>query len=254
MKKNIIPEKLNKALLQLNLTEKEIATFVVLLQNGPSSVQDIHRASGINRVSIYAAIEELKAKKLLVESRKGRKKLFVAENPESLKNLLEDKRTDLLKDEELLKDLVLPMLSALYVSEKSKPQIRFFEGAEGINKIYDAYMLKSRDMINCGSYQTSITALTEKVEIDYFKTIEKNKIFYRAILQDTELDRKFAEIGKGIMHTKFFPRDVEVPGDIIVSGNYTALISYDKKTSVLIEDETIAKTIRVYLEFMWERL
>ena len=86
MKENI-SENLKKALLQFNLTEKEIGTYLVLLEQGALSVQDISKSTGINRVTTYAAIEELKQKGLASESRKGKRKLFVAENPESLENI-----------------------------------------------------------------------------------------------------------------------------------------------------------------------
>ena len=90
MRKNI-SENLKKALLQLNLTEKEIASYLALLELGALSIQDISRNTGINRVTTYSAIEELRQKGLVSESRKGKKKLFVAENPESLENILQEK-------------------------------------------------------------------------------------------------------------------------------------------------------------------
>lgn len=254
MKKTTIPENLAKALLQLNLTEKEIATYVILLQNGPLGVQEISRESGINRVSIYSAIDELKSKGLLSESRKGKKKLFVAESPEKLKLYFEDAKEKLLKKEKLLNNSILPLLKALDISEEKKPQIKFFEGKSGIDKVFDEYILKNQTAINCGSYDTATRAISDEEEKKFFDLIKEKKVFYRMILEDTPLNRKFAEFGKSITHTKFLSPETKVPADIVVAGPMVALISYDKKTSVLIEDEIIARTMKVFLEFMWERL
>ncbi len=254
MKKRIVSENLNKALLQLNLTEKEIATYVGLLENGALSVREISRSTGINRVSIYDAIEELKQKGLAAETRKGKRKLFVAENPENLMTLITEKRERIEKEKNNLENMILPALRAININEERKPQIKFFEGASGINKIFDEYILKSSEAINCGSYETATKVVSTKEEEKYLREVKEKKIFYRMILEDTPLNRKFGEMAKGIAHTKFLPAGTKISADIVIAGKMTALISYVKKTATLIEDETVSQALKMYLDFMWERL
>jgi len=254
MKDKTAPKNLKKALLQLKLTEKEIAAYLALLENGSSSVQDIFRFSGINRVSIYAALDELKQKGLVAESRKGKKRLYVAENPDNLKRLIAHKKEEARIEEDLLQNMILPMLKAIDIRQENKPQIKFFEDANGINKVFDDYILQSREVINCGSYETAIKVISEKEELEYFQEVGKKKIFYRAILEDTPLNRKFAQAGRGIIHTKFLPEETKTSADIVVAGSVTALISYDREIATIIEDESIAQAIKMYLDFMWERL
>jgi len=252
--KNML-EKVEKALLQLGFTEKEIATYVVLLEIGAGSVQQISRATEINRVSVYAAIDELKQKGLVVESRKGKKKLFVAESPDLIAVLLDEKKRKLLKEEKNLQNMVLPILKAINVRQENKPQIKFFEGREGITRVFDEYILKnSRDVINYGSYETATQVVSFKEEMGYFQDIAKKKTFYRMILEDTPLNRKFAQAGRGVAHAKFLPAGTKIFSDIVVSGPVVALISYEKGNATLIEDGSIAQAIKIVLDFMWERL
>jgi predicted transcriptional regulator len=251
--KKPISENLKKALLQFNLTEKEIITYLTLLEEGNLSVLDISRESGINRVTIYSAIDELKRKGLISESRKGKRKLFVAENPTNLANILEDKRDKIIREEKILQNIILPTLKAIDVNEEKRPQIKFFEGADGINRIFDEYILKYPEVFNCGSYDTAMRAMTKEREIKYFHQISKRKIFYRMLLEDTPLNREFAEVGKGIAHAKFLPEGTKSSADIIVFGPNVALISYDRLTATLIEDQSIAGSIMMYLNFMWDR-
>jgi len=253
MKKNI-SENLKMALLQFDLSEKEIGTYLVLLEQGALSVQDISKNTGINRVTTYAAIEELKQKGLVSESRKGKRKLFVSENPDNLENILQEKRNKLRHEENILQNIILPSLKAIDINQENKPQIKFFEGLDGIYKVYDDYILKSTDVIGCGSYDPVIKVSPWKVEQEYIKEMRKRKILFRGILEDTETNRKFDEISKGVMHNKFLPKDEKFSADILVFGSMVALISYEKKSATLIEDESIAKSIRMYLEFMWDRL
>ena len=253
MKKHI-SENLKKALSQLNLTEKEIGTYLVLLEQGALSVQDISKNTGINRVTTYAAIEELKQKGLVSESRKGKRKLFVAENPDNLENILQEKKNKLKHEENILQNIILPSLKAININQENKPQIKFFEGLEGIYKVYDDYILNSSDVIACGSYDSVMKISSWKVEEEYIKKMRKVKILFRGILEDTEINHKFDEISRGIMHNKFLPENVKVSADVLVFGSMVALISYEKKSATLIEDESIAESIRMYLNFMWDRL
>jgi sugar-specific transcriptional regulator TrmB len=254
MKKKMVSDKLAKALSQLALTEKEIAVYVALLAVKQASVQELARATGINRVSIYAALEELKGKGLLAESRRGKRKSYAAEDPESLVKLLDERKAAVEKDADLLQGFVLPMLKAINVRQENKPQIKFFEGADGINRVFDEYVLKSKEAINCGSYETATKVLTKKAELKYFERLKEGKIFYRMILEDTPLNRQFAEAGKGAAHTKFLPIDTNISADIVIAGATTILISYDRETATMLEDDSIAAAIKSYLDFMWERL
>jgi sugar-specific transcriptional regulator TrmB len=254
MKKKIMPQKLETALLQLKLTEKEVLTYLALLENGASTVQDIFRVTGVNRVSVYSALDELKQKGLVAETRRGKKKLFIAESPENLESIILQKRDEIKIEQELLQNTILPMLRAIDINQENKPQIKFFEGAEGINQVFEKYILRHRDVINCGSYETAAKVISEKDELAYFQEVKERKIFYRMILEDTPLNRKFALAAKGIAHTKFLPAETKISADVVISGSITALISYDRKTATVIEDTSIAQAIKMYLDFMWERL
>jgi len=254
MKKKIIPAKLMLALSQLKLTEKEIQTYVCLLEAGKAAIQGIARETGVNRVSIYAAIDELKEKGLVSESRQGKRRVYVAESPEELLEILRKKKEEISKHEDMLQNVIMPMLKAINVRQENKPQIKFFEGAEGIDRVFAEHFMRGTEMINCGSYETALSVMSEEIERDYFQEIKKRKIFYRMILEDTPLNHKFAELGKGAAHTKFLPAGTKISADIVINGAVTALISYARKTATVIEDESIAQAIKMYLDFMWERL
>ena len=254
MKESIVQEKVRKALLQFGLTEKEIAVYLILLEKGASSIQEISRESGINRVTIYAAADELKRKGLIAETKKGKRSFLVAEDPENLHDILEGKKELLKKEEDALHNLILPTLKAININQKNKPQIWFFEGAEGINRVYDNYILKHKDIIGCGSYSTAIKAVTVEEETLFLKEVKEKNIFYRVVLANTPIDREMADKFRGILHAKFLSEETNLSGDIHVFGDYVSLMSYDSMTTTLIKDEAIAKSIKTYLEFMWERL
>jgi len=253
MKKEIINEKAKKVLLQLGLSESETSVFLTLLQAGPSSVQDISRASGINRMTIYSALSSLEKSGLVSETKKGARRLFVAEKPEELKSIIEEKTEGIKKVALDLQNLVLPVLKAIDVNQEDKPEIRFYEGLEGIYKVYES-MLDAKDIIGCGSYDSVLKVSSWKEEEKYFHRIKHKKIFYRAILEDTPVNRRFADIAKGIAHFKFLETGIKLSADIHAYKDELALVSYEKVNATVIRDESISKSIRTLLEFMWERV
>jgi len=253
MKKEIIDSKAKRVLSQLGLSNSEIGIYLTLLQSGPSSVQDISRASGINRVTIYSALANLEKQGLIAETKKGTRRLFVAERPEELKTIVEERGEEIQKINLDLESLVLPVLKAINVNQENKPEIRFYEGIDGIYKVYEQ-MLESHDIIGCGSYDSVMKVSSWKEEEKYFHRIKHKKIFYRAILEDTPINRKFAAIAKGIAHFKFLEEGTKLSADIHAYGDQVSLMSYEKVTATVIRDETIAKSLRMMLEFMWERL
>jgi hypothetical protein len=88
----------------------------------------------------------------------------------------------------------------------------------------------------------------------FLRQIKKKKILYKVILEDTPLNREFAQLGKGLFHVKYLPRDSKISADIHTFGSFVSMTSYDTMITTLIEEESIAESLRVYLEFMWERL
>src|SRR4030042_2221804 len=229
MKKEIIEGKAKKVLLQLGLSESEINVFLTLLQSGPASVQDISRASGINRVTIYSALVHLEKKGLVAETKKGARRLFVAEQPEELKTIIEEKGENIRRIDLEFENLVLPVLKAIDANQENKPEIRFYEGLDGIYKVYEN-MLEARDIIGCGSYDSVLKGSSWREEEKYFHRIKHKKVFYRAILENTPTNRKFAAIAKGIAHFKFLEEGVKLSADIHAYGNEVALMSYEKVT------------------------
>ena len=193
-----IAGKVVQALLQLGLTEKEAAVYVALLEKGASSVQDTSRFSGINRVTIYAAIDELKRKGLVAESKKGKRTLFVAENPENLQSILDSKKEKLRHQEKTLSAFVIPTLSAININQQDKPEIQYFEGAESMSRVFDNYVLRHKNIIACGSYEAASVAINWEEEAKFLREIQRRKILYRVILRDTDTDQKMAEKYQGL--------------------------------------------------------
>ena len=86
---------IEQQLAQFDCNEREAQIYVESLQMGPASIQEISRSLDQNRVTIHSATEQLIKKGLLFETRKGKRRLVTAAEPESLVRLVQKKQNEL---------------------------------------------------------------------------------------------------------------------------------------------------------------
>ncbi len=140
-------------LLELGLSNKEASVYLAMLEIGPAGVQDIAQKAGVNRSTTYLTLDELKKRGLASSSTENKKTLFTAESPSRLSAVLNRERDELESRKKKLQESI-PYFMALYNAIDDKPQVRFFEGEEGIVALRE-FMAQSR-----GEY-LSFTAIDE---------------------------------------------------------------------------------------------
>lgn len=123
---------------ELGLSNKEARVYVANLTLGASSVQNIADQAGIKRVTTYVILESLIGLGLVSQSMKGKKTYFFAEDPTNLQRLL-DKRQQELTDQKTNFDQILPELVGLKTIPKESPNVKFYDGAEGIRGIFSTF-------------------------------------------------------------------------------------------------------------------
>jgi len=100
----------------LGISEKEAQIYLAALELGPSSVLNISRKANVKRATIYEMMDELKNKKLIVETKKGDKRLFMALEPYELKEKI--------KKQERIMGKIMPELNGISNLGEYKPKIR----------------------------------------------------------------------------------------------------------------------------------
>src|SRR3990167_237510 len=123
----------------LGLSEQEVAVYLAALELGEANIQEISRKSGVKRTSIYNFIDTLKARQLLSEIKKGKRKLYSAVSPH---HLVDEQKSKVASVERLI-----PQLLAIQNSVRNKPRVSFYEGIEGIKEIY-AMTLRDKQTIS----------------------------------------------------------------------------------------------------------
>lgn len=249
-------DELNKELEHLGLSEKESRVYLAALELGPSPVQDISHKAKVNRATTYVMIESLSSRGLLSTFQKGKKRFYAAESPDRLMTIVEREQKALAeKQSEILK--AMPMLEALYNAEGAKPQVRYLEGAEGIETVRQIFERLPGDFIQI--YPRDDVRATE--EYVHGQDLHMQRIRHQGaklgvkarklIVVDDPGSLEGQDIGIGearVVPGSEFPLHAE----ITVRGNHVFLFSY--KSAVLacvVISHEIAEVVRALFELAW---
>jgi HTH-type transcriptional regulator, sugar sensing transcriptional regulator len=236
---------LNKFLSELDLTKKEVDTYLSCLKLGATTVNKISLETGIKRTTLYDILRNLQNKKLVNVATKGKKQLFYAEDPEKLSLLLEEKQQRLRN--------ALPDLKAIYNQAGSRAKVKYYEGKRGLEDVY-------RDTLTCtGNISAFVTEdiftyLGEDFGKEYLKKRIKNNIFVRAIGPDTQKVKDHKkndqqEFRKTVLvPKKEFPFTIEMN----IYNNKVAYMSFKDEIGVIIESSEISKNMKLLFELAWK--
>ena len=247
-------DKIKRALKYLDLSVEEIDIFLATLQLGSASVLEIAKRVKIPRSTVYLHIDSLIQKKLLIQSIKGKKRRLVAQPPEKLIELAEDKTCLLHNSINLLKQ-ELPQLKAIYNAPAAKTKVRYYEGVEGVKEIYEETLKASEINVHCLT-QNAREIMGGYLD-KYFVRVIRRMIKTREIVSDSKNDqqyqRDFSTSRNEIVCVpgRHFPRDINT--DYLVWGNKIAFITYKSgiPAGVVIEDEEIARLEKSRFEMIW---
>src|SRR3989338_3584584 len=206
---------LSQVLENAGLAEKEAKVYLALLSLGTASVYSVALKAGIKRATTYLVLDSLRQRGLVSVVPHVRKTQYSASNPEVLLD-------DLRAKEEMVAQY-LPSLKSILLAPKEEPQVRLYQGEEGIKDIYQeisARQIPVRDL------------LTKSKE---------NQMFAQELRHVSNYQIRFAREGKG------FSTDSALFGDKV------AFFSFAPQIFVaVIKSSQIVTSVRSLYELAWE--
>lgn len=243
-------DKLEKILIDLGLSENEAKVYLAALNLGPSTILKIARAAETKRTTVYSVIESLKQKGLINIELKGWKKLFVAENPEKLDSILENKRIEL-KDS-------LPELMAVYNLKGGEGFIKYYEGLEAVKSIYENILkdVNIHDDYSVVSNMDDWLKLDKKFFLDFIKRRAKLNINIRLLLQDSKVARDFKKAEKNYNEkVKILPKETSLTTNLIVIPKKVVIQQLTPPImAIVIENKSIIKAHQEMFEIIWNSI
>lgn len=236
-------------LCKLGLTTKEAQVYLSSLECGFAPASIIAEKAGMNRITTYGILENLLEKGLVEQSLKSGTKTFLCVNPEIL---LEKFRESVDRFEENLPELQKLISSA----PQAQPQVRFFEGLEGIKQAYRETLESKTEILSYANSQ-NIRIHWPNYDEDYVKKRAEKNIFLRGLApndppsKEVKLhDQRFVREIRLIDKDKF-PTD-KIENEINLFDNKMMIASFfPEPFATIIESRAVYQTQKQIFEVMW---
>lgn len=238
----------------VGLTDTETAIYQAGLGFPAITVQELLKQTRIKRPTIYHALETLMQKGLVAKRGTGARLEFVMSPPDRLRSLV-DQKIDLLEQQKVALDAVLPLLAKRGVVA-DRVQAAQYDGVDGIKTVVE-------EAIYCRSGNWDILAPRknffssfDKAYADYFLSARKARGITsrslweedpnRRVFSSAELKERQPRILPASMHGKF--QDV-----IILFDDKVAIISsLEAASAILIQSKEVHATMSAMFETLWE--
>ena len=236
----------------IGLSENEAKVYMAMLELGPATMLEISAKAGINRPTAYVQVESLKKFGLVSSQTKGKKQLFIAESPDQLEFVIEKEKKEIeQKQEELQK--ILPELSHLFSMAGDKPQVRFFEGKEGLMKMQDELIRsKAKEVVSFSSADNILKIFPNHPKALSSRRVKagiKSRLIYTnsggAILKNNDSEM--------LREAKYIPLDkFPFKSDLAIYGNSIGISALEgQAVGVIITHQELANSFRALFELLW---
>ncbi|AHB41848.1 Transcriptional regulator, TrmB [candidate division SR1 bacterium RAAC1_SR1_1] len=230
-------------------SEKEAKVYLTVLELGTSIASTIARRSEIKRVTVYTILDDLKRKGIANETTKDDVKFYSVISPDILLKQLEQKF-------ESFKEKV-PELLALAEKFGNKTRIQFFEGLEGMKKVY-AELLTSKDhsiRSFLGSHEAH-PVLRDYLNEHFVPQRVKYKIKAKVICCESEDNKSYHKVNKkNLIEVKFIKDDIFKLscGIDIYAGNKVSIVLFSKEemSGLIVTSKRFHDTLASIFDFIW---
>lgn len=242
---------LEQQIIDVGLTPQQTKVYLACLELGSGYASSIARRAGLARVNCYYALNQLRALGLVSATKRNEVLVFVPENPKKIVNIASRK---LQAAEKLLPDLLAITNSLAY-----KPIIRFYEGREGVQTIYDDILTAKKEVLGYTNLKAAAELYPEFLKNHCAEKVRR-KIKTRIISSNSKIGSKFPEtffpknFDRNLLEIFFVnPVEFDFLNEIAIYNNKTAIISLDRREifGILIESTTYTQTQKAIYNLAW---
>lgn len=231
---------------QNGLSEKEAKVYLSLLELKEALPSTISRKTGVKRPTTYVILDTLAAKGLASHVDKKGQRYFQALDP---RTLVEDQFTKYKSLEKFL-----PELLSLHQRFFSVPQMRLFEGKEGLIKIMEDTLTTKTPICAWANADLAATTLLADYYPTYIRKKVERKVWVNAILGYDKRALEFKRTEKAeLREVHLIPKEkFPFRNEIDIYDDKVAIMSHQDAVGVIIENINIADTQRSIFNFGFE--
>jgi len=247
---------IQNVLQNIGLNEKEIEVYLVNLELGSQPASVLARRVKIPRNTTRFILDKLVEKGVIKKTKRANTQLYTPEEPKNLINLLESQRVEAnqkIDDKITQLNSVMAELESRYRPESTKPKVTFYEGDDGLKKVYEDSLKSSEDIRSFASFDSMHGVLP-----DYFKTYYerrvKKKLKIRSIHPDSEIAKqKTKNDKKELRESRLIPqKEYDFSPEIQIYDDKINITSMKERLAIIIESHEIYQAMITIFELAWK--
>ncbi len=246
---------LDTVLITLGLSAEEAEIYQSLLNHGPQTATGLGKTTKVKRTYVYRIVRGLISKGFVSQSKKAHTTVFSPNSPDLLLDLSQTRKQNLEQTQQTLEN-ILPALKQKYRLVETKPVITYYEGVEGIKKVYLDTINEGKEILALVETSEVTQEIYDWVTTTYAKMRIKNNIGVKAIVASGSKTQTYVRLNKKeLRETKVIPNNkYPIEEEINIYGDKLAIISHRKKTKplgIIIDNAEIARTFRSWFHLTW---
>lgn len=239
----------DKLLRTLGFTESESKLYLVSLEAGPATIQDLAKKAKISRVTAYAAVDALMRNSLMSTLQQGKKRLFSAESPDRLISFVHNRMQHM---QSTLKEVEASVEELRLLQRGEKPVVKMFTGKEGIRAVQnDMLAVAPKSTVEIANADELFRLYPTEEHREFFDAFDRLHPSRRIIFHTTgeaKIRGGFPDEHIAVIkspQTKMFA-DIMVYGNRVVMSTLRGELIY-----ILIESQDIADAMRLIFDNVW---
>jgi sugar-specific transcriptional regulator TrmB len=252
-----IGKKVKQFLFDLGLTENEILIYLSLLKLGPCTILELSRESGVKRSTAHNIVEQLISKGIVSQTNFGKRRKVIAEEPEKLQVLIENKKWAIKKLEDSVRDIVESIEKTLPKRGQAEDvDVKYYDGNNGFRDVVQRALKSGTDEILIISNVSEFYRIYKKEYDDNFfiPARVKKGISVRSLILDDPLYETISKFDKEqLRETRILPTNERfVTTMYIYKKEVSIMVSNEPYKAVVITNGFIADTFRILFDLLWD--
>ncbi len=232
---------------KLGLDGKKSQVYLAAIQLGQSSAQEIANMADLKRPTATGILEDLVGRGLMSFVTEKRTRLFTAEPPQKLINLLHEQERQVRS--------IIPQLEAMYGKTIHRPRVQFYNGIEGIKTVYeDTLTVSTKELRGILSMQDLYKIPGKPYMDDYIARRVSAGIKLQVVRsEETEVDSSWPSSRLQNRELHIAPKGMTYSMTMYLYDEKVALIGTEKeKFGVIIYSSEFYQMQSHLFEFLWQ--
>lgn len=234
----------------LGLDETTATIYLAVLALGRAKAPEIAQKAGMKRTAVYEHLLRLRKFGLLSISEIAGVNYYVAVHPKKIEDMLFHREHQVRK--------ALPELYGLYQSSEAfRPNMRFYEGVEGVKEILEETLMANQDKVH--RIIQSLDVITDLLGREYLEEYTKRRIelgiLHKSLRQSVPLEHipTYALQGESWKReVRFLPADMSLSTTTWIWDDKVAVIATrGENYSFIIESKDYSHTQKQLFDLQW---